>query len=266
MPEISIGFTAILDNEPEIFIGTLLGGVIVVYLFVIPMLAIFGKGIKIIPELDRTNLIFTLAVTAAPGLLVIDGSVTKAEGLIMIVLYLALFYVIQRKHGILDRKKIKTMEKRLFSFFDILKIILGIGTVIIASQFIVDRTIYFSESFNIPVFFISLIILSVGINLPELSLALRSTLSNKKEIAMGDYIGLAAFHTFLFGVFALLSNGEVITVNNYFIPFIFILSATGFFYLFYKSKREISVKESWILLSIYGIFLISEIASSRLLN
>lgn len=264
IPETSIGFTAVSDNKPDIFVGTLLGGVIVMYLFVIPVLAVFGKGIKISSELNRKNLILALAVTAAPGLLVIDGNVTNSEGLMLLVLYLVLFYVIQRKHGILDKKEIKTMEMRVFSFFDMIKVMLGIGIVFIASQFIVNRTIYFSESFDIPVFFISLIVLSIGTNLPELSLALKSVLTGKKEIALGDYIGSAAFNTFLFGIFILLSDGEVITVNNFLVTFIFILSATGFFYFFYKSRKEISAKEGWIMLGVYGVFLLSEILSGNL--
>jgi cation:H+ antiporter len=266
IPEISIGFTAVSENKPEIFIGNLLGGIIVIYLLIIPLFAILGKGVKISSELSKRKMLLTLAVTAAPGLFVIDENITNSEGLMLVLLYLLLFYTIQKNHGILDKKDITTMELKVFSFLDLVKVMLGIGIVFVSSQYIVDQTIYFSQSLNVPVFFISLVLLSIGTNLPELSLSVRSILSGNKTVALGDYVGSAAANTLLFGIFTLLSSGKVIMINSFIVTFVFILSATGFFYIFYKSRREISVKEGWFLFILYLTFLISEIVSGRIIK
>ncbi len=42
-PEFSVGLQAIADHDAEIFVGNLLGGIVVLFLVVIPMLAVFGK-------------------------------------------------------------------------------------------------------------------------------------------------------------------------------------------------------------------------------
>src|SRR3989304_7537710 len=47
IPEIAVGFSAVSQGTPEIFVGNLLGGITVIFLFIIPILAILGRGIKL---------------------------------------------------------------------------------------------------------------------------------------------------------------------------------------------------------------------------
>jgi cation:H+ antiporter len=259
IPETAVSFNAIIDHKPEIFVGTLLGGTVVIFLLIIPILAILGKGIKLTHELSRRNLGLALLVMVAPALVVIDQKVTNFEGLLLIGFYLALFYIIQRKHGIFDKEKSDIFSLRAYSFIDLAKVALGIGIVFIASDYIVEQTIVFSQFFSVPSFYLSLIILSLGTNLPELSLAVRAVISGKKDIAFGDYLGSASANTLLFGFFTVLNDGEVITENHFYLTFLFIALGLGLFYYFSKSDRNISVKEGLILLFVYILFVVYEL-------
>ena len=259
IPEIAISTTAIIDHNPEIFVGTLLGGVIVIFLLIIPILAIFGREIKINKELNNKNILLTMMVVAAPGVLVIDHKVTNPEGLFLIILYLLLFFFIQKKHGIFDTKESNVLAFKAYSFLDLIKVATGIGMVFLSSQYIVDQTIIFSKIFNISTFYISLVILSLGTNLPELSLAIRAIISGKKEIAFGDYLGSAAANTFLFGFFTIINDGEVLTANNFLMTFIFIILGLGLFYYFSRSNKNISQKEGIVLFLIYILFVSYEL-------
>lgn len=259
IPEMAVSINAISEHRPEIFVGTLLGGTVVIFLLVIPVLAILGKGIKLTSELSRRNLGLALLAMTTPGLMVLDGKVTNFEGLLLMIFYLILFYLVQKKHGIFDEGKSEVLSLKAYSFIDLVKVALGIGIVFISSNYIVDQTIIFSEFFSIPTFYLSLILLSFGTNLPELSLAIRAVLSGKKDIAFGDYLGSAAANTLLFGFFTLLNDGEVITGNNFLITLGFIIVGLGLFYYFSKSERDISVKEGFVLLFIYILFVIYEL-------
>jgi len=259
IPETAVSFNAVTEGQPEIFVGTLLGGVAVIFLLIIPILAILGKGINLTHELSRKNLLLSLVVIAAPSLLVIDQRVSNPEGVLLIIFYLILFYFIQKKHGIFDNSKTEVLTLKAYSFVDILKVALGIGLVFISSDYIVHQTIAFSEIFQIPSFYISLIVLSLGTNLPELSLAIRAILSGKKEIAFGDYLGSASANTLLFGFFTLFNDGEVLTVNNFLMTFIFIALGLGMFYFFSKSEKNISIKEGAALLMVYIAFVVFEL-------
>lgn len=266
IPEMAISATAVAEHNPEIFVGTLLGGTIVIFLLILPVLAILGKGIRINHDLNDKNILLSLTVTAAPGLLVIDHRITNIGGLFLVSLYAFLFYVIQKKHGIFDHAEERVMNLKAYTFLDLIRVILGVGVVFISSQYIVNQTIAFSAQFNVPTFYLSLLLLSVGTNLPELSLAVRAVFSGKKDIAFGDYLGSAAANTLLFGIFTLVNDGEVLTVNNFLVTFLFTVTGLGLFFFFSRSKRDISVTEGMILLFIYILFIIFELGKGVILG
>lgn len=258
-PEFSVGLQAVAGGHPEIFVGNLLGGIVVLFLVIIPILAVFGNGISLKNELDNKTLLVTLGVILTPSLFILDKKVTVLEGAILVVLYIVLLFFVERKNGIFDRKNEQLLNIKAYSYKDLLKMLLGIGIVFVASFVIVDKTAYFAGFFNISAFYISLFIISIGTNLPELSLAVRSVIYGKREIAMGDYMGSAAANTLLFGVFTLLHNGEVLTESNFIITFLFIITALGLFYTFFRTKNYISRQNGLILLGIYVIFVLIEL-------
>lgn len=258
-PEFSVGLQAVADHDAEIFVGNLLGGIVVLFLVVIPSLAVFGNGISLKHELGNKMLLATLGVIIAPSLFILDKRVTNVEGVILIVLYLVLLFLIQRKNGIFDKHNEHLLKLKTYSYSDILKILLGLGIVFVASKLIVDETLYFATLLNIPVFYVSLIVVALGTDLPELSLSIRSVLSGKKELAMGDYIGAAAVSTFLFGLFTILHNGEVLTISNFLVTFIFILTSLSLFYLFSRTNNYISRGNGFALLAIYVLFVVAEL-------
>jgi len=259
VPEFSVGIQSVANQHPEIFVGNLLGGIVVLFLVIIPILAIFGNGINLKHELDNKTLLVTLGVILTPSLFILDKKVTNLEGAVLVALYMFLLFLVERKNGIFDRKNQQLLNIKAYSYKDLFKMILGIGIVFVASAIIVDKTTYFAGIFNISAFYISLFVIALGTDLPELSLAIRSVISGKREIAMGDYIGAAAASTLLFGVFTLLHNGEVLTVSNFIVTFLFIVTALGLFYFFFRTKNYISRGNGFVLLGIYVIFVIVEL-------
>lgn len=259
MPEFSVGLQSVAGNKPEIFVGNLLGGILVIFLVIIPLLAVFGNGISLKQELDNKTLLATMGVILTPSLFILDKKITTLEGAIFIILYVLLLILVERKNGIFDRKNDQLLNIKAYSYKDLLKMLLGIGIVFISSGIIVDKTVYLAGIFNISAFYISLFVIALGTDLPELSLAVRSVISGKREIAMGDYIGAAAASTLLFGIFTLLHGGEVLTVNNFVVTFLFITAALSLFYLFFHTKNYISRSNGFALLGIYVIFVIVEL-------
>lgn len=257
-PEFSVGLQAVGNHDAEIFVGNLLGGIVVLFLVVIPALAVFGKGISLKHELSHKMLLMTIAVILLPSLFTLDKKVTNLEGVIMILSYIALLYMVQRKNGIFDKDNEKLLQIKAYSYMDFLKIFLGLGIVFVTSNFIVEKTMYFADIFSVSAFYIGLIVIALGTDLPELTLAVRSVISGKKELAMGDYIGAAAVSTFLFGIFTILHNGEVITISNFIVTFIFIATALGLFYFFSYTKQYISRANGLLLLGIYLLFVVLE--------
>ena len=58
VPEISVGVNSLIERKPEIFVGNLIGGIIVIFLLIIPVLAVFGNGVKLTHQMSRDHLVF----------------------------------------------------------------------------------------------------------------------------------------------------------------------------------------------------------------
>ena len=258
IPEFGIGMNAIAEGRPGIFVGNLIGGILVIFILIIPIFAILGNGIKLQHKLDSKRLLFSFFVMLSPAFLILDGKITKIEGVLMIVLYAFLFYFIQREKGIFDTERNSLLDVKAYSFKDIVKVLIGIGIIFVSSNLIVDKTIYFADVFKISPYYISLVLLSVGTNLPELSLAIRSVMLKKKDVAFGDYVGSGSANVFLFGIFTVLNTNEVLTDDNFFVTFLIMAVALGLVYYFLRLKNDITREEGIFLLLLYIFFVIIE--------
>ena len=253
-PEFAVGMTAISEGKPSIYMGNLIGGVPVLFLFVIPLLAIFGNGLKLHKSISQKNLLFSFLVMLAPAFFVLDGTVDVFESIILVALYVALVFLIQREKGVLDTANQTFLNSHSYSLKDIFNVLFGVGLVFVASHYIVEGALYFADFFTISPFFISLILLSFGTNLPELSLAVKAVISGKKDVAFGDYVGSATANTLLFGFFGII-YGKNATVTEHFLP-AFVMLAVGLFIFFFfaRSKKELSRKEGLILIGLFIFF------------
>lgn len=258
IPEFALGITAVNNNDPEIFVGNLLGGIVVMFLFVIPMLAVFGKEIKLSHDLDRKRILTALAVIVLPSVFILDQKISQVEAVIMIGAYFIALIIIQAKKGIFSESSANAIANKSYSFLDLMKVLAGILIVFLSSHMIVDKTLYFSEILNVSSFYIGLIVLSVGTNLPELSIALRSVIHGKKDVAFGDYLGSACANVLLMGALTLLYKGTVTAVNHFHIVFLFTAIGLTLFYFFARSEKKITRGEGLILILIYALFLTAE--------
>lgn len=259
LPEFSVGINSIIDKTPDVFVGNLIGASLTLFIFVIPLLAVFGGSVKMIHQMTEHDMIFALLVVAAPIFLIADNVLTRTESVFLILIYAILVYFIEKKKALLMAvKQVKKLGEKSM-IINWLELILAITIIFITSRFIVDQTVYFADFFKLSPFIISIIFLSIGTNLPEISLAIRSIIEKKRDIALGDYLGSAAANTFLFGVLTFL-NGDRINVANYSLRTLLLtLFGLGTFFIFSQTKEEISRKEGRILLLIYLLFVISQI-------
>lgn len=261
--ELSVGINAILENDPEIYVGNLIGASIVLLLFIIPLLAILGHSIRISKEIRGFNLPASLVVIALPVILSLDGRVTKIDSYIALFLFAILLVSIQAKDSFI--KKIENIDGHsgIRIGKELLKILFGVATIFVASKFVVEQTLYFSDFLHISPFVISLLLIAIGTNIPELSLVVKSIFMRNHQVAFGDYVGSAVFNTFLLGLLTLIYGKPVILTNSYIVSLLFLIVGLMAFYFFARTKNTISRKEGLLLLMIYILFLVTEITIHR---
>jgi cation:H+ antiporter len=256
IPEISIGINSVIDKKPEIFVGNLIGASFVILIFIIPLVATFNRGIRLTQHLQPKRLLEFLLIIIAPLLIVFDGSVHYYEAFLLIFLYVVFTYSVQSEesiHAQLVHQHEFISSKRLYTF---LKIVIGSILVFIASRMMITEIIYFSNVFDVSSFMISLLILPMGSNLPELVIAARSITQKKIDIAFGDYVGSAAANTLIFGVFSILSGSFLIETAGFGVTSLILIGGYILFFTFARSKKTISPQEGMVLMFVFLMFLL----------
>lgn len=253
LSEMSVATNSLISQVPQISAGNLLGASAVIFLIILPFLAIFGKGVKLSFSFSKENLLLSLIVVLIPSIFVLDGVLTIGEGIIMIASYFILLYLIERRQKTIPehlRQKIQSPAR--VNLTDISKIIGGAIFIFFAGKLLVDETIYLSQFMNVPPSIIGLLALSIGTNVPEIVIAIRAIAKKNKDIAFGDYIGSATVNTLIFGILILINGKFILARSEFAVVFIFSYFGLLLFYLFSRTKNEISVKEG-IILGLIGI-------------
>ena len=253
IPELAVGITALVEKTPEIFVGNLIGGIPAIFLMIIPILAIFGDGINLERNFGNKTFVFVVLLMVLPAVFILNGEISIFESVFLIVLYFVVLYLVQKNHGVLDKNG-EVLNSENYSYKNVIKIAVGVVLVFASSHFIVEKTVYFGEILRIPTFYLSLVILSIGTNIPELSMAVRSVVMGKKDIAFGNYMGSGSANALLFGVLSLISKEDVVVVDNFLPMFVFIIVGMGMFFFFSRSRNNISRKEGFLLMVVYALF------------
>lgn len=256
LTEISVGINAILEKTPTVFAGNLIGGSFVILLCIIPLLAIFNKGIVLRQHLDQTHLLFFTILLLAPSLLILDGRASRWDAVLLVALYGFFLYILQKKNGISTDIRVKRMDKGLIAK-NLLKISAGAVLIFFAGKMLVESTVFIADHLNISRLLVSLLVLSLGTNIPELVIAIKTTLRKRSEIAFGNYVGSAVTNPLLFGIFTII-HGPFTIQNSFSSSFMFILIGYGLFFLLARTKSTISFFEGLFLFLFYLVFVLFE--------
>lgn len=262
LTEISVAFNSYIAKTQEISVGNLLGGSFVLLLFVIPILGILSNGIRLNNRLGIINTFLAISYLLVPHIFLLDKALSLKECAVLFIMYIVLAIVLYAKDKYASNKLVSSNRsikiphsKVAFAFF-----LITVGSVILifSSNIVVSSIDNIGSSLNVSPFVLSLVLLSFGTNLPEISLAVISALKGKSEIGFGNYLGSALFNLLIMSVLGILSGG--ISINENFTKLL-IFSVFGFlsFFVFIRSKNFLSRKESLVLLTIYVIFVFTEL-------
>jgi len=261
--EISVAVNSTIEKVPQVSVGNLLGASIVLFLLVAPLLAVIGGRVRLDHDFGDKELLAALTVIAAPAFFAADGRLTVFEGAFLALLYAALAYRLGRERRPLadvvlpERKALSVVVKA--SLGDILLLNVAAAVIFFSGGQLVREAVYFGGYFSLPPSFFGLLVLAVGTNIPELTIAVRAALSGEEQAAFGDYIGSAALNTLTLGMLTLV-NGDITFNRSLFLgSSLAALAGLTLFFVFARSKRTLSRWEGVVLLSLYGVFLAWEL-------
>lgn len=264
LTEIMVGISAHLGQQPEIFVGNLVGSSIVIFLLIIPLLAVAGNGIKLNHTFKFRDLISAAFVVGLPALFTLDNAFGFIDAITCIVIYIYFVYTQQRNNDTISRLVLINFRNNEI-YKNIGKIVIAMLIIFFASNILVEQTKSLGETLNISPFIISILVVAIGTNIPEISIAARAIYSKDEKIAFGNYLGSASLNTLTLGVLALMGHTPINADGSNYSIVIF-LAALALFIYFGKSNSNLSKGEGVILLSCYALFVICELLTGPAWN
>lgn len=263
LPNLFIGITSALRQIPQLSFGDVAGNNIVALTIAVALAVLISK--KELPAESRTvqtTSIFTIIAAILPLVLILDGNLSRLDGILLICLFLFycfwLFSKEERFTKIYDTHKAPVFKGFKFFIRDFGKVILGIFLLIVASQGIVISAQFFAQNFNIPILLIGIFITGFGSALPEVYFAVASSRKGENWMILGDLMGAVIVpSTLVLGIVALICPIRIINFSPFLIARFFLIISAVFFLFAVRTQEKITKKEALILLLIYILFLLS---------
>lgn len=258
-PELIIGINSLLQKRPDIYVGNLLGASLVLFGLVIPLLAISSGHIKFRYNLSQPQLLLALLYIALPAFLAADQYLMTSDGLLLLVFFPVLWLLIDHHGAIANKIKSQLNSHSKATQKMWLNLLASVVVLAVASHFLVSQVAQFAIYLNVPAFYIGLLVVSIGGNIPELALILKSMGSDNKSVAFGNYLGSAVTNSLILGLLVTVTARPISLPTPLGSLLIFITMIVILFYFFLRSQHKITRTEGLALLGIYGLFVLSEL-------
>jgi cation:H+ antiporter len=255
LPELALatdaGIKSLMGQDASgVVVGTSVGSVIAQIGFVLGLGAVISRLSLPRDFIYRHGTVLLLA-TVLLFLVAFDGLVTRGEGLVLIVSYTVYVIALMRdgRSPAEQPEAIATGGLRSWVL-----LLIGLATVIMASEVTVDSVIGIARRLDISEALIAVLIIGIGTSLPELSISISAILKRRTQMSVGNIVGSNILDTLLpIGVAAVISAVTIESQTIYFdIPFIFALTVVvlGLF----LARRGVQRPQGFLVLSMYGLY------------
>ena len=203
-PEMVVSAISAMDNAPELALGNAYGSNIANIALILGVTAVISPVIVIRKALKR-DLPVLIAVTAMSGFLVSDGSISRLDGVILLLVFAGVmgFNIVNemRQKAVAGSAVADDAEKQdgesLSLGKSVLWLVLGLALLVGSSRALVWGAVEIARALGVSDLLIGLTIVAVGTSLPELASSIAAARKGENDLAFGNIIGSNLFNTLL---------------------------------------------------------------------
>ncbi len=257
IPEMFVAYQSVSDGIPQLSVGNLLGGSILLLSFVMGASAIFLKRVILDHGMSSFDIGMSAFVVAAPAFVIWDGKLTRFEGMLLIAIYIIHLIFINKEQHVLSTVEQHAKHVKHAGH----AILLGLGGIVgmaVSSRYIVTIGEASATLLGIPTFVIGLFLITFGTNLPELTLAIEAIVQKKRDVAFGDILGSSVINTPLLGVICLIKPFTMPDYERVQMTLLLLVLVSVFFFWAASTKKDITRREGIVLFTVYIAFVLFE--------
>lgn len=189
-PEFAVSLGAVLRGEPEIAVGNVVGSNIA------NILLILGISALILPLLAKRRLVkadvpVMVVLSVLLLLLALDGAISRWDGLLLLVLFLAhmVWTVLtgrstdEEASGSADAPDPPGLGKA------VLLVLGGVGLLVLGAQWLVSGASAIAGALGLSNLVIGLTVVAIGTSLPELTASVIAVRKGERDLAIGNIVG-----------------------------------------------------------------------------
>jgi len=262
-PELFVGLISTFQNTPQLSLGNLIGASIILFSLLAGLAAIFSNTISTSPKLGLRQLLFIDLIIILPVVFLLDKSLSRFESALLIAVYiLRTVWQLLRQNSPAQPAESPPPGK-IISL--VIYLIISFAALSVSSTFVVKAAVSLATSTHTPLFVIGLLLLSLGTNLPEITLLLAALRKHHQQLVLGDILGSATANTLIIGLIGFISPFTISSRKEFLIGGIFLGFSALVFSIAAITKRHLTRKEGFVLVALYLAFLISEFAARKFL-
>lgn len=269
LPNLFVGISSAIHKIPHLSLGDIFGNNLISLTITVAVGAMLAKGgLPAQSRTVQTTSLFTMVAAILPIFLIVDGTLSRIDGLILISFFVFyagwLFSKKERFTRVYDGQEDSPIKNFKLFFKDLGAVIFGIVLFFLAAENIVKSAQFFAKTFDFPLILVGLLITGLGNALPEIYFSIFSAKRGDTWLILGNIMGAVIVPaTLVLGIVSLIHPITVTNLSYFFIARAFLIVIALSFFLIAKTGQKITKKESLFLLALYVIFVILLIVISR---
>jgi cation:H+ antiporter len=202
-PEVAVSVGAVLDGNPDIAIGNVVGSNIFNVLFILGISALITPLIVNI-QLIRQEVPIMLGASLLLLALGLDGTLSFLDGALLFALLIVytVFLVVQSRRETQAAKdeyaaEVKPAEAGAWDDklpMQLLLIVVGLAALVFGSEYLVTAAISFAKAMGVSDLVIGLTIVAAGTSMPEVATSITAAIKGERDIAVGNVVGSNTFN------------------------------------------------------------------------
>lgn len=260
-PEFAVSMSALASGNSDMVLGNVIGSNITNILLILGIAAIINN-IKIKDTTVKKELPMALLISVLFVVLFIDTSLKNGtinqitrQDAIVIILFFTVFVHYLISLALLKKDKQNDDEKPRFNLItSLILIILGIASIIIGSNLVVNNASIIAKILGLSDRVISLTIIAFGTSLPELVTTIVSSRKGELDLLLGNIIGSNIFNICVVLGVPVAIYGTLTPASFQWLDLVMLILSSLILYIFAKTKREITKNEGIIMTLLFIIY------------
>jgi cation:H+ antiporter len=195
-PEMAVTVSAALEGRADVAVGNAVGSNILNVLLILGLAALVTP-LSVNLQVVRQEVPIMIGVSLVFAVLVADGALARAEGLLLVALLAAyvVFLVWQSRNagaGPAERRRTSRWDRHWV--VQAALVALGLALLVIGARWLVDAAVAFAQAIGVSDLVIGLTVVALGTSLPEAATSLAAVLRGERDIAVGNVVGSNVFN------------------------------------------------------------------------